>query len=54
MRVCSNDGVDAMGSTAAYEACVADALNAAVQRVSIPLVSILHLQAGKPSAVVAR
>jgi len=54
VRVCSNDGVDILGGSADYEACVADALTAAVQRVSIPLVSILHLQAGKPSAVVAR
>ena len=54
LRVCSTDYPEFAGDTAGLEACVADALSTAVQRVAIPTVSVLHLQAGKPARVAAR
>jgi UrcA family protein len=53
VRVCSDDGIGAIGGATALQACVADALRSAVQQVAIPMVSALHQQAGRMPVVAA-
>lgn len=52
LRVCV-DGLAVSGIDTEYQACVAEALTAAVQNVAIPSVSALHQRSGR-TAIAAR
>jgi UrcA family protein len=52
-RVCTEEAAFAF-DVHGYETCVVDALNTAVKRVSIPLVSTLHQQSARSATVAGR
>ena len=52
-RVCT-EGETFASSSAGVAPCVADALENAVRRVLIPMVTVMHLQARRPATVAAR
>lgn len=54
VRVCSEGSPFGVNDPVGLESCVIEALDTAVRRVSIPMVSALHLQAGKSVAVASR
>jgi len=54
VRVCTEGSPFGVNDPVGLEACVIEALDTAVRRVGIPMVSAVHLQAGKSATVAAR